>query len=101
LAARLGLADGGQSLLVLSAVQVGAAPLVHHREVIVAMTGSSHAYVGVAVATGLAAAGVLPVTPVVLVAVALGGLAPDIDMPRSTLGTMLSSVSVECRRLGL
>ena len=54
------------------------------------MTGSSHAYVGVA----LAAACVPSVTPAVLAAVALGSLAPDFDHKLELVGGIVLSSAV-------
>jgi inner membrane protein len=57
------------------------------------MMGKSHAMIGMASATTLIAAGVLPFTPEVMIAAAFGSLLPDIDIPYSALGAKLPFVS--------
>lgn len=62
------------------------------------MMARSHVLIGMAGATLGAAAGVLPLTPAVLVAAVAGSLAPDLDTPYSTAGRLVPFVSAPLYR---
>ncbi|MCB8878116.1 metal-dependent hydrolase [Acidisoma silvae] len=57
------------------------------------MMARSHALIGGTAAVALGACGIVPLTPIMLIAAVVGSLAPDIDHPHSKLGRMFFFVS--------